>query len=207
MRPVLLLDPQTSAQPDGRRWPGLGDVEIVDLYRLGQPDLDLEPYAVLAVAGMVDQEHLWAHRAAISSFLARRRTVVFCGQLFRRWLPGCEPFVPATISRFGDYAVHLALDGGQPHPIFAGVDPRDLTFRRGVAGFFARVHHPPPAGSRILATLAGGQPITWIDQVTTPGTVFVHAGADLLGYGADDASAHRLVPQLLDWACDQGTSR
>ena len=47
-----------------------------------------------------------------------------------------------------------------PHPIFDGVDPDDLTLRKGVAGFFARGHHPPPpdlsgnVGARDLGELA-----------------------------------------------------
>lgn len=202
MRAAVVLDPQASPVSRADRWPALDGVEIADPYDLGT--LDLERVGVLLIAGMVDQEHLWRRRDVVASFLGRGRVVVFCGQLFRRWLPGCEPFMPAPIRGFGDYVVKLATDeGGEPHPVFAGVAPDDLTFRRGVAGFFARGHHPPPPGARILATLAGGQPITWVDQDSTAGTVFVHAGADLLGYGADDTSAARMVPQLLDWACNQ----
>lgn len=197
MRPALVLDPRTSPVDRRQRWPALDDVEVVDVYELGEVVLDR--FAALLITGMVDQEFLLAQREVVAAFLGRGGVVVFCGQLFRPWLPGCGLFVPAAITGFGDYVVHLA----EPHPVFAGVDPTDLTFRRGVAGFFARGHHPPPPGATILATLAGGQPITWVDHHTTPGTTFVHAGADLLGYGDDDSSAARLVPQLLDWACAQ----
>lgn len=199
MRPAVLLDPQASPTGRAERWPALEGVEVVDLYELDR--VDLGGVAALLIAGMVDQEYLFRQREVVASFLGGGGVVVFCGQLFRPWLPGCEPFVPADIGGFGDYAVRLA----EPHPVLAGVDPDDLTFRRGVAGFFARGHHPPPPGAKVLATLAGGQPITWVDDDTTPGTVFVHAGADLLGYGADDSTAARLVPQLLDWACAQGS--
>ncbi len=198
MRRALVLDPQASPLPARDRWPGLDDVEVADLYDIGQ--LDLQSFGALFVAGMVDQEHLWHQRDVIASFLSLGRTVVFCGQLFRRWLPGCEPFTPAPIQTFADYTVHLA----EPHPIFAGVDPADLTYRRGVAGFFARGHHPPPRGASVLATLNEGQPITWVDQRSTDGTVVVHAGADLLGYGPGDGTAARLVPQLLAWARREG---
>lgn len=194
-----MLDPQVSPQPRHDRWPALADVEVVDTY--GLCDVDLDRFSALLVSGMVDQEFLWQRRDVVASFLDRGRVVVFCGQLFRRWLPGCEPFVPTVIRGFGDYVVHL----GQPHPVFAGVDTAELTFRRGVAGFFARGHHPPPPGASVLATLAGGQPITWIDEATTAGSVFVHAGADLLGYRASDGSAARLVPQLLGWARARGS--
>ena len=196
LKPVLVLDDQTSAAPvQAHEDPALREgMEAVDVYDL--PSLDLEPYAALMVGGMVDQEFLWQHRDVLESFLARERAVVFCGQLLRSWLPGCGRFVPAKITSMRDYAVQLV----EPDPVFAGVDPHDLTFRRGVAGFFARGHHPPPPDAKVLAALAGGQPTTWIDRKTMPGTVFVHAGNDLLGYAQVDSTAARLASQLLEWA-------
>lgn len=199
MRPALVLDSQTSPEGSSDRWRQLDRVEVADIYAL--PDLALDRYGALVLAGMVDQEFLWHCSDLVASFLDCGRTVVFCGQLFRPWLPGCGMFVPTTIRGFGDYVVHLA----QPHPVFCGVDPAHLTFRRGVAGFFARGHHPPPKGASVLATLAGGQPMTWVDNLTTRGTVFVHSGADLLGYASTEDTACRMVPQLLDWACEQGS--
>lgn len=205
MRPALLLDPHASPRPRRERWPGLlGDgVVTADVYDLA--GLDLEPYAALLVSGMVDQEYLLACRDAVTGFLGRGRVVVFCGHLFRPWLPGCPPFVAAAITNPGDYAVQIEQAPLGRIGVFAGVDPDDLTYRRGVAGFFARGHHDPPAGATVLARLAGGQPITWVDERTTAGAVFVHSGADLLGYGADRSPASRVVPQLLDWARSRGS--
>lgn len=199
MKPVLLLDDQTSAVASHDD-PALREgADVVDVYEL--PSVDLDPYAAVLVGGMVDQEFLWRHRDVVESFLKRGRVVVFCGQLLRSWLPGCGTFVPANIGSMRDYAVHLV----EPDPVFAGVDARDLTFRRGVAGFFARGHHPPPPRAKVLAALAGGQPTTWIDRATTPGTVFAHAGGDLLFYAQVDSTAARLAPQLLDWARAEGS--
>jgi hypothetical protein len=198
MKPVLRLDDQTSAAP-AHEDPALREgMEVVDVYDL--PSVDLQPYAAVMVGGMVDQEFLWRHRDVLASFLARERVVVFSGQLLRGWLPGCGTFVPARITSMRDYAVQFV----EPDPVFAGVDAHDLTFRRGVAGFFARGHHPPPPGAKVLAALAGGQPTTWIDRATTAGTVFVHAGNDLLGYAEVDSTAARLAPQLLEWARTEG---
>lgn len=201
MNPLLLLDAQTSINRP-QDIPALrAQVEFIDLYELAE--VDLEPFAGLVVTGMADQEFLWNQREVVAKFLDRGRVVIFCGHLLRRWLPGCGAFVPAPIASFRDYVVHLA----EPRTIFAGVDARDLTFRRGVAGFFARGHHPPPEDAEILATLAGGQPTTWIDRATTPGTVFAHAGGDLLGYADSDTTAARMVPQLLDWAVAEAEAR
>ena len=198
LRPVLVLDDQTSAV--AAHDPALREsMELVDVYELAS--VDLEPYAAVMVGAMVDQEFLWRRRDVLASFLDRGRVVVFCGQLLRGWLPGCGTFVPATIDSMRDYAVQFV----EPDPIFAGVDADDLTFRRGVAGFFARGHHPPPPGAKVLAALAKGQPTTWIDRETTAGTVFAHAGNDLLFYARVDSTAARLAPQLLDWARAEGS--
>lgn len=198
MRSLLLLDAGTSIRPIHHE-AAVGDrVDVTDLYDLASADLT--PYVGLVVTGMADQEFLWARRDVIASFLGQGKVVIFCGHLLRRWLPGCGTFVPARITSFRDYAVHIV----DPGAIFAGVEADDLTFRRGVAGFFARGHHPPPAGAEVLVTLAGGQPTTWIDRTTTAGTVFTHAG-DLFGFAEADSTAGRLVPQLLDWAVAEGT--
>ncbi len=194
---ILLLDAQTSATPIAEEPIVRQRMAVEDVYRL--PDLDLEPYLGLHISGMVDQEFLFRERAVISAFLDRGRVVVFCGHLLRPWLPGCGTFVPAPVTSYRDYVVEIVA----PHPVYEGVEARDLTFRRGVAGFFARGHHPPPPGAEVLATLAGGQPITWIDRSTTNGTVFVHSGNDLVGF-ADDSTASRLGPQLLDWVESEG---
>ncbi|MDP9403670.1 MAG: phosphate starvation-inducible protein PhoH [Actinomycetota bacterium] len=198
MRPLLLLDARTSIRPIHEDQAVRDQVDVIDLYDLASADLT--PYVGLVVAGMADQELLWARREVIASFLDQRKVVIFCGHLLRHWLPGCETFVPAPITSFRDYAIHIV----EPGTIFAGLDAHDLTFRRGVAGFFARGHHPPPAGAEVLATLAGGQPTTWIDRRTTAGTVFTHAG-DLFGFADADSTAARLVPQLLDWAAAEGS--
>lgn len=199
MKPLVLLDARTSIRPVHHD-PAVGDrVHAIDLYDL--PSADLAPHVGLVVTGTADQEFLWAHRRLVARFLDDAKVVVFCGHLLRPWLPGCAPFVPAPITTFRDYAVRLT----EPRTIFAGVDADDLTFRRGVAGFFARGHHPPPAGAEVLATLAGGQPTTWIDRATTRGTVFVHAG-DLLGFAEKGSTAALVVPQLLDWAVAEGSA-
>ncbi len=194
---ILLLDAQTSATPISQEPIVKERMAVEDVYLL--PDLDLTPYAALHISGMVDQEFLWQQRDVIDRFLDGGKVVVFCGHLLRPWLPGCGTFVPAPVTSYRDYVVHIVA----PHPIYEGVDAADLTFRRGVAGFFARGHHPPPPGAEVLATLAGGQPITWIDRSTTNGTVFVHSGNDLIGF-ADDSTASRLGPQLLDWVEEEG---
>lgn len=191
---LAVLDPRAEPRPPHRH-PSIRDA-VEPLDAAGLAHLDLEPYAAVLISGMVDQELLYRHRTAVAGLLDRGGVVVFCGHLHRPWLPGCHPFVPAEIRSFRDYTVCLP---DHPHPVFAGVDPDDLTFRRGVAGFFARGHHPPPPGARVLARLRAGQPITYVDDATTPGTVLAHAGADLLSCAWQDSSAANVPSQLLAW--------
>lgn len=173
-------------------------VHLVDCYALARTDLT--GFAGLVVTPMTDQEYLARHRQVVEEFLAAGRVVVFGGHLHRDWLPGASAFVPLPRPSRRAYQVAEVAE----HPIFAGVCASDLTLRRGVAGFFARGHHPPPPGARVLTRLAGGEPATYLDEVSSGGTILVQTSTDLLGYGTgeDDTSA-RIPGQLLDWVLAQ----
>ena len=193
VRPIALLDPQTHAHPVPSGPPWAEAVEVVDLYDLDR--VDLSAYAGVVVEAMVDQEFLHRRRRQVRSFLDGGGTVVWSGQLFRPWLPGCGAFVAKEIRSVTDFHVHVV----RPHPVFAGVEPADLTFRRGVAGFFARGHHPPPAGAEVLLALAGGEPVVYVERPSTGGTVFAHAGTGLLDWAEPASTASRIAPQLVAW--------
>jgi hypothetical protein len=171
-------------------------VDGIDIYDL--PSLDLSAYRGLIVSSACDQELLLKHQDRIRAFLDDRKVLTFSGHLFRPWLPGAGMFQPKTISSYLDYTVRLVKE----HPVFAGVREDDLTFRKGVAGFFARGHHEPPPGAEILARLVDaerGEPIVYIDHVSTPGVILVHAGNDLLASTDRDSTAGRIAPQLIRW--------
>ncbi|MGH8931471.1 MAG: phosphate starvation-inducible protein PhoH [Egibacteraceae bacterium] len=191
---VAVLDMDLRGPYEPLEHPSVRDlVERVDCYDL--PALDLARYRGLVAEGMIDQEFLYRHRQLVADYLDRGGTVVFGGHLLRPWLPGAGIFVPKVITSFGDYQVRIVSD----HPIFAGVDPHDLTYRRGVAGFFARGHNPPPDTAVVLAELAGGEPVVYLDERTTAGTILVHSGYGLLGYSPGETTAARVAPQLLAW--------
>lgn len=184
------------------------NVGSIDLYRMHETDLTR--YAGLIVPGSADQEHLYRERCIVRSFLDSGRVLVFTGHLFCDWLPGAAHFVPkgVDVSHRIAKGIHTSdaysVRVGTPHPIFDGVRPEDLTFNRGVRGFFARGHHPPPEGAQVLLALESGEPTTYVDRVSTGGgTLLVHAGNDLLaytpGYVEADSTAGRVGPQLLRW--------
>jgi hypothetical protein len=83
------------------------------------------------------------------------------------------------------------------HPIFRGMGT-ELTFRRGVAGFFARGHHPVPPGAEVLTRLFGGEPATYLDRVSTAGTIVVQATSNLLSYCGQ---------ALVDWVVAEAAQR
>lgn len=175
-------------------------VEPLDMYELSEANL--EKYAALMVTGNVDQEFLHRERDIVRAFLDAGKVLVFSGHLSRPWLPGAGTFVPKEIRSFRDYEIRKAKE----HPIFEGVEEKDLTFRRGVAGFFARGHNPPPEGAEVLLTLPGDEPIAYVDRKSTRGVILASVCYDLLGFGlekmnadAPRTSASRIAPQLLAW--------
>lgn len=170
------------------------DIEdSMDMYDL--PHRDLSPYKCMSIDGFVDQEFLYEHKQIIKDFLSEGNVVIFCGHLLREWLPGAKRFVPKTIHSFRDYEISIVNE----HPIFSGVKPSDMTYNRGVAGFFARGYHPLPDRAEVLLTLPEGEPITYIDRHTTDGTIVVHSGMDLFGYHNTNTTTSRIRTQLIDF--------
>ncbi|WP_338879649.1 hypothetical protein WHX56_28765 [Achromobacter veterisilvae] len=166
----------------------------VPLY--GLHELPLADYRALLVPAHADQRYLLEQRARLEAYLESGGTVVFNGHVaypFLRWL---APFVPGSAAGVAGLRVNRAA----PHPVFDGVDPEHLTFRRGVAGFYARGSNPPPAGARVLNTLGpDAQPIDWVLALPGGGRLLTHSGNDLWMYAGSADSAGRIVPQLFDW--------
>jgi hypothetical protein len=185
---VALLDMDIRSGEDSD-WSGR--VDRLDCYALGS--VDLAQYAALIIRPSVDQEHLARQQRVIRRYLDCGGVVVFGGHLHRDWLPGASAFVPLTNQSLDGYRVVEVAD----HPIFRGMGT-ELTFRRGVAGFFARGHHPIPEGAEVLTRLFGGQPSTYLDRVSTAGTIIVQATSDLLSYCGE---------ALLDWIVTESAQR
>ncbi|MDQ3824986.1 MAG: DUF4159 domain-containing protein [Actinomycetota bacterium] len=166
-------------------------VDRLDCYAIGS--VDLAQYPALIVTPNADQEHLARQQRVLRDYLERGGVVVFGGHLHRDWLPGASAFVPLTNRSLDGYRVVEVAD----HPIFRGMGT-EMTFRRGVAGFFARGHHPLPPGAEVLTRLFGGEPATYLDRVSTAGTIVVQATSDLLSYCGE---------ALLDWIIAESAQR
>ncbi len=191
---MLMLDPGHAFGVNGRMQKDTGsDARFVEQYDFAQKDLN--EIDVLIIPNFIDQEFLYTQREKIAGFLAQKKIVVYCGHLFREWLPGCGPFMPQHIRNYKDYEVFPTAQS----TIFEGVTTADMTFKKGVAGFFARGYHHVPANAEILLTFANDKPVTYVDRSSTNGTILVHAGRDLLGYADENKTTDRILPQFLAW--------
>lgn len=164
---------------------------IVDEYELHT--MDLTPYNVLYITDFVDQEYLYKQKDVIANFLAEGKAVLFCGHLFRKWLPGCTPLMPKKINSYVDYMVKHVPGA----PLFQDVEVDDMVFNKGVAGFFARGFYQPPKDAEVCLTFTDGKVITYIDRHTTNGTIIVHAGRGLLGYKNSNKATDKIRSQTL----------
>jgi hypothetical protein len=183
--------------------PDLGSrLDVALLYDLER--VDLAQYGGLLISLHADQRYLATRQGQILDFLKFGGTVVFCGHLAYPFLPDLEPFRPIPNYTVADLEVHRRQD----HPVWYGVDVNDLTWRRGVAGFYGRGSHPPPTGAHIIHTLGpNAYPVDFEYSPAIGGRILVHAGADLWGYLDGSSSAARIGPQLLDWVRDMRKER
>ena len=195
MTDILFLDPGHAFGLENRTSPFMTEnFTIIDQYAFAE--MDLSCFKAIVVHDFIDQIFMEKHKEKIADFLNEGKIVVWGGHLATPWLPGCPLFTPAEIKQHSDYRISIAKE----HPIFAGVDPDDMTYNKGVAGFFSRGSHTPvPADAEVLLLLAGEIPITYIDRKTTKGTIFVHAGRDLFAQRMQEKSTDRISEQLLQW--------
>ena len=168
-----------------------GYITIIDEYELD--GTDLSNYNVLLVTDFIDQEYLYKHKQMIENFLNEGKIVVFCGHLFRHWLPGCSFLMPKKINSFKDYFVQT-IPGS---PLFDGVEVEDMVFTKGVAGFFARGYYYPPEKAEVCLTFTDGKVISYIDRHTTNGTIIVHGGRNILGYKHARNTTKKITEQAI----------
>ncbi len=176
------------------------------------PEADLAARApaslsVLLVPAHIDQRLFATNRPWIRAFFKTGGALVFNGPLAHPFLDDLLPFIPLRRRGRADLQVRRVAD----HPIFAGVDDADLSFRRGVSGFYGRGTNPPPAGARVLAVVGDAEdermPLDWDWSPPEGGHLLMHAGNNLWMYQNDPTSAARIAPQLLDWCLSREVAR
>ncbi len=171
-----------------------GRVEARHLSELA--GLDLHGYGAILVSMLTDQISLAEHSGQLEAFLDDGGTLVFNGHVAHPPINGLGQFVPQQGRGIDSLTIHRLAD----HPVYDGVAAQDLTFRRGVAGFYARGHNPLPAGAQALNGLGPDKvPVDWVWQRPGGGTVLMHCGLDLWAFAGDPTTASRMAPQLLAW--------
>lgn len=159
-------------------------------------DTDLTNVHSILIPAHTDQRYLLTQKSRLEMFLNKGGTLVVNGHITYPFLDCLRPFEAVTYQ-----GIHsLRVQRVSHHPIFEGVDPEHMTFRRGVAGFYARGSNPVAPGAVVIHTLGqDAMPIDW--QLTLPngGRLFMHSGNDLWMFHGSADSTHRIVPQLFNW--------
>lgn len=154
---------------------------------------EIETAAGLIGCVSVDQIDLMERQGSIARMLDAGGRMVINGHVLRPYVDGLWAFVPLAGPRRPDYALTRLAD----HPVFADIPAAQLETNRGVAGFYARGHNPPPAGALVLTGLGPQQaPVDWVWRRPQGGALFVHSGNDLWGVG-DDLRLKRLIAERL----------
>ena len=194
------------ADPPLCRAPCAGErLDAVDLYAFDEAGFarSLAGYAAVLLPIHVDQRLLRRRRPALETWLDGGGTLIVNGHVGHVFLDGLRPFVPLEQPTVSDFAITEV----RPHPIFEGIERDDLTFRRGVAGFYGRGHNPPPPGAEALNALGPRRvPVDWLWGRPTGGRVLMHSGNNIWMYLGEQSTAARLPGQLLDWALGSGGS-
>ncbi len=165
-------------------------------------ELPLEQYDALLISMHADQRFLAARRERLDEFVRHGGTVVANGHVAYPFLTGLTPFQPIETYGLADLAVNREAS----HPVWEGVDPSDLTFRRGVAGFYGRGWHQPPDGATVHGSLGPRRlplDFTW---GLGRGRVLFHGGNDIWQFDSAQDSTRRIVPQLVHWLLSPETT-
>ena len=195
-----------------------GRITDVDAYDL---DDDAARASILSASGLVigggvDHLLLGRYRDELTAFVRDGGRVLVNGQVVKPFIDGLAVWRKLEFRGAQDVRPH-AVTG---HPVWAGIDYKDLHYRTGVpgthsydrleeigvAGFYGRGYH--------LDLPEGADVITGIGQYRLPldysyrlgdGEVLVHGGNDLESFADERYSIGRIGPNLVAWL--EGGSR
>lgn len=167
----------------------------IPMYALAQTDL--HAYACVAITNAADQRALWHCKDQLQAYVHAGGKLVFNGHIAYPFLHELQPYQPTPEQGMAGLQVHNL----HAHPIFAGIVDSELTYRKGVAGFYGRGHNPPPKGATVLTTLgtATPLPLDWLYHYPSGGQLLVHAGNDFLSF-SNAPSASGMRAAFYDWA-------
>ncbi|GAA1488210.1 hypothetical protein GCM10009626_09560 [Brachybacterium sacelli] len=197
----------------GEDTPRLAVRDVYDLDRI-----DLDAYAGLVLASGCDQRFLRRHRQHLSDWVRSGGRLLFSGHALEPFVDGLPKHRKLEFHATSD----LWLTEQGSHPIWDGVDRRELLYRTGVpgphtfedlqrlgvAGFYARSYLVDlPQDAVVITGIGPGHLPVDVSYPLGAGEVILHTGNDLISYtqpGADLAEralAHlELAPILAEVA-------
>ena len=201
MKPIALVipneDPRSDVFTDYPHGASLG----IPMYALAHTDLST--YCCIVTTNNADQRELLRCKPQLQAYLHQGGKLVFNGHVVYPFLDEVQPYQPTPEKGLAGLQVHNL----HAHPIFAGVADIELTFRKGVAGFYGRGSNPPPSGATVLTTLGTTtqQPLDWIYTYPSGGQLLVHAGNDFLAFSNVPSAVH-MCRAFYDWAASNPSS-
>jgi hypothetical protein len=175
-------------------------VRSVDLYDLDT--LDLADVRGLLINGNCDQIFLERRHEILTDFVTGGGRIAVMGHPLTDFLPGLGQWRKLQYSGPKD----LVIGAGEPHPVWEGVDLGDVSFRRGVSGFYGRGYSQKLPDGAVVTNRIGRHalPVDYVYPLGG-GQVLVHGGIDLAVYQEDPNTSARIFPQLLTWLAQQET--
>ncbi|MEM9754357.1 MAG: hypothetical protein AAF914_00105 [Pseudomonadota bacterium] len=195
MTPRFLFLQNTVGVPPGlQRCAGAAEITVIDQYDF-TPDA-LTDHQGLLISQHIDELHLRDIRDELDAFLARGGAIAVMGPVAMPYLTQLSPHQTEGTGPAKDWVLEMA----GAHPVMAGVTADDISYRKGVVGFWARGRIAPIEGAAVVTRFsASGAPADWAWEAASGGKLFVHPGNDVWGYAAETTSAARVFPQMLAW--------
>lgn len=188
---VVYLDTQGYKKPYGDYFKEL--ICIKDAYdEFMQLDNVFKSHKIIIFPMEIDQILLFEHKNQIQNFLDNGGIVLNFAQTYLQYLPHI-PLYTAS-----ETAIKIREIKTLDHFITLGVKSYDISYRRGVKGFFSRGFIEAPRNAEVFLKDSDEKCIAYLEK--TKGVLIHTAGADLLGFGLfENSTAKRLAFNLLLW--------
>ncbi|MDR2374051.1 MAG: hypothetical protein LBD77_08145 [Bifidobacteriaceae bacterium] len=193
--------------PDGRLAQD-GRLEKIDIYDL--PATDLGRYSGLIFGISVDQRFLGGQRPSLEGWVKAGGRLLMNGHPVAPFLEGMPQWRKLHFHGVDD----IWLTALEPHPIWDGLDRRDILLRTGVpgrhsfeellrigvGGFYARSYMVGlPDAARSITGIGPGKLPVDVSYPLGAGEVIVHAGNELLGFDTPGTSAEGLANRVMTY--------